>query len=76
MSQTNSLGRRMLWVVLRGAVLGLSLSAFFPTQATVAGCVCDDWGSGSYRCPSGSSSSCTSGSESCDVDCTEDNLPQ
>lgn len=73
MPQSKSLGHKLLWVILRGSVLGLSLSAFFPTQSTVAGCVCDDWGSGSYSCPSGSASSCSSGSERCDVSC-EDGL--
>jgi hypothetical protein len=70
MSQSKRLARRMLSVVLRGAVLGLSLSAFFPTQSVVAGCVCDDGGSGSYKCPSGAASSCWAGTEKCDVTCS------
>lgn len=61
-------GRKMLWVFLRGSLLGLSLAAFYPTSA-VAGCQCDDWGSGAWRCPSGAASSCEAGAEKCDVSC-------
>jgi hypothetical protein len=67
-----SFGRRVLWAILRGTLLGLSLSAFFPPQPSAAtSCICDDWGSGSRQCgEGGGGSSCSPGTEQCHVECT------
>jgi hypothetical protein len=71
MFDNKSLGRRMLRVILRGAVLGISLSAFFPGQPVGADgpCTCDDSGSGGYSCPGGDGSHCNSGTQKCVVRC-------
>lgn len=71
MAQVKALGSKVLWLVLRGAVLGASLGAVFPEQAVQAGCDCHDYGLGSYSCSSGNASSCSPGGQVCDVTCAE-----
>jgi hypothetical protein len=70
MTQARTLIRKVLWVAGRGAALGMSLAAVFPTQALRAECDCRDYGSGHYSCESGSSNKCVAGTEICDVTCS------
>jgi hypothetical protein len=65
-----SLGRRLAGLVVRGASLGVILGAAFPEADATAQCDCDDYGSGKFRCPNGNASSCSTGTETCDVTCT------
>ena len=71
MAQMKSLTSKILWFIVRGAVLGASLGAVFPEQSAKAGCDCHDYGSGNYSCSSGNASSCSPGTEICDVTCRE-----
>lgn len=74
MAQVKSFASKVLWFVLRGAVLGASLGAVFPEEAVRAHCDCHDYGGGSYSCSSGNASSCSPGIQTCDVTCTEAEL--
>jgi hypothetical protein len=61
---------KIVWVMARGAVLGMSLAAVFPTEGLKAACDCHDAGAGQYSCKTGDASSCSAGTESCYVTCS------
>jgi hypothetical protein len=68
MFQAKSLMLKVVWLAARGALLGASLGAVFPTEDTTAECFCDDDGSGELKCTSGSGT-CVAGNQECDAYC-------
>ena len=63
----------MTWILklgIRGALVGAALAAMAPQEAVIAeGCICSDFGSGSYSCSADHMSCEAGGSETCVIIC-------
>ena len=62
--------RTLLWLAVRGILVGALLAFAGPQNALTAeeGCRCNDYGSGNYSCSS-DQTACLSGSQVCNLYC-------
>ncbi|NOT06971.1 MAG: hypothetical protein HOP28_02075 [Gemmatimonadales bacterium] len=62
--------RKVVGLIVSGALAGALLAVVVPSKTLAAsqGCICNDWGSGSYACTM-DQTKCGTGGDICQVTC-------